>query len=63
MSNIVDIYSSLNAREIRNQTDMAVAKPQLAHLVSVIKTCGWQSNVLNPDTPVPSAAEGLQPKI
>jgi L-fucose isomerase len=60
MGKIVDIYIPLDARDICNQTVMPVAKSQLKHLISVIDECGWQANVLNPDNPIASVAEGLK---
>ena len=60
MSKSVDIYIPLDAREICNQTVMPVAKEQLKHLCTVIEECGWQVNLLNPDKPVSSVAEGLE---
>ncbi|MEJ5258723.1 MAG: hypothetical protein WHS88_00860 [Anaerohalosphaeraceae bacterium] len=60
MKKVVDIYIPLDAREKPNEVVMAVAKPQLEHLKKVIRSLGWQPNVLNPDKPVSSVAEGLR---
>ena len=60
MKKIVDIYIPLDAREKPNEVVMAVARPQLEHLKKVIRSLGWQPNVLNPDKPVSSVAEGLR---
>ncbi len=59
MSKVVDIYLPLDAREKPNSVVWPVAKKQLAHLVRVIRKCGWTPNVLNPRKPVSSVAEGL----
>ncbi len=56
----VDIYLPLDAREAPNQTVWPVATAQLGELVKVIGKCGWQANVLNPDKPVSSVAEGVR---
>lgn len=56
----VDIYLPLDARDAPNQTVWPVATAQLADLVRVIGKCGWQANVLNPEKPVSSVAEGVR---
>ena len=57
---IVDIYLPLDAREAANQTVWPVAATQLAELVKVVGKCGWQANVLTPEKPVASVAEGVR---
>ena len=56
---ICDIYLPLDAREAPNKTVWPVAMQQLQHLVKVIEGCGWKANVLNPEKPVSSVAEGV----
>jgi L-fucose isomerase-like protein len=56
----VDIYLPLDAREEANRTVWPVAMKQLAELKKVIEGCGWTANVLNPDRPVSSVAEGIE---
>jgi L-fucose isomerase-like protein len=56
----VDIYLPLDEREEPNRTVWPVAREQLAHLVKVIERQGWTANVLNPDKPVSSVAEGIR---
>jgi L-fucose isomerase-like protein len=60
MSKIVDIYLPLDSRESANREVWPVAVRQTADLVRVIKKCGWKANVLNPDRPVASVAEGMR---
>src|SRR5687768_6574188 len=57
---VVDIYMPLDAREAPNRTVWPVAMEQLTHLVKVISDCGWKANVLNPEKPVASVAEGIR---
>ena len=59
-SNVVDIYLPLDAREAPNRTVWPVAAKQLAEIVNVVEKCGWEPNVLNPDKPVSSVAEGIR---
>ena len=59
MKPVVDIYIPLDARPAANASVWPVAVPQLAELVEVIQKCGGQPNVLNPDKPVSSVAEGM----
>ncbi len=59
-SKTVDIYLPLDAREAPNRTVWPVATAQLAELTKVVEKCGWQANVLNPDKPVSSVAEGVR---
>jgi len=49
----------LDARDACNDTVMPVAKRQLKNLVAVIESMGWKANVLNPDKPISSVAEGI----
>ncbi|TAK54972.1 MAG: hypothetical protein EPO22_15025 [Dehalococcoidia bacterium] len=56
----VDVYLPLDARPAATETVWPVAKPQLDHLLSVIDKCGWQANVLTPERPVASVAEGVR---
>jgi L-fucose isomerase-like protein len=60
VSKIVDIYLPLDAREEANAVVWPVATKQLYCLVEAIQKCGWQANVLNPDKPVASVAEGIK---
>ena len=60
LNKIVDIYLPLDAREAPNRTVWPVATAQLGELVKVVGKCGWQANVLNPDKPVSSVAEGVR---
>lgn len=55
----VDIYLPLDEREDPNKTVWPVALEQLGHLKTVIEKCGWHANVLNPEKPVSSVAEGI----
>jgi L-fucose isomerase len=59
-SNVVDIYLPLDAREAPNRTVWPVARKQLAEIVKVVEQCGWVPNVLTPDKPVSSVAEGVR---
>lgn len=59
MNNIVDIYLPLDARQEANAVVWPVATQQLQHLMEVIRKCGWEPHVLNPDKPVASVAEGM----
>jgi L-fucose isomerase-like protein len=56
----VDIYLPLDAREAPNQTVWPVAARQLAEIVKVVERCGWNANVLTPEKPVSSVAEGIR---
>ncbi len=60
MSKTVDIYLPLDAREAPNKTVWPVATEQLKHLVQVIEKHGWKANVLNPEWPASSVAEGIR---
>lgn len=59
MKPVVDIYLPLDSRPEPNAEVWPVAARQLAELVDVIRGCGGQPNVLNPDKFVSSVAEGL----
>jgi len=59
MKPVVDIYIPLDARPAANASVWPVAVPQLAELVKMIQKCGGRPNVLNPDKPVSSVAEGM----
>lgn len=59
MNKIVDIYMPLDERDSANATVWPVAQKQLVDIIAVIEKCGWTANVLNPDKPVASVAEGL----
>ncbi len=56
----VDIYVPLDSRESANAEVWPVAGKQLREIVSVVEACGWRPNVLNPEKPVSSVAEGLR---
>lgn len=60
MKKVVDIYLPLDSREAANKEIWPVAIRQIVELVKVIKRCGWRANVLNPDKPVASVAEGMR---
>lgn len=60
MKRTVDIYLPLDSREEPNAIVWPVTIRQLDELVNVIKKLGWTPQVLNPDKPVASVAEGLQ---
>ena len=59
-SKTVDIYLPLDARDVPNRTVWPVATMQLAEIVKVVEKCGWEANVLTPDKPVSSVAEGVR---
>ncbi len=59
MKPTVDIFLPLDGRPEPNAEVWPVAARQLAELVDVIRRCGGQPNVLNPDRFVASVAEGL----
>lgn len=59
MKKVVDIYLPLDSRPTANKEVWPVAVRQAVELVKVIKKCGWKPNILNPDRPVSSVAEGL----
>lgn len=50
----------MDSRDEPNAEVWPVAKRQLAELASVIEKCGWEANVLNPEKPVASVAEGME---
>lgn len=60
MNKIVDIFLPLDSREEPNEQIWPVAQSQLENITKVIKQCGWQANVLNPDNPIASVAEGIK---
>jgi L-fucose isomerase-like protein len=60
MNKVVDIYMPLDSRDEPNAEVWPVATEQLGELIKVIKKCGWEAHVLNPNGPVTSVAEGLQ---
>jgi L-fucose isomerase-like protein len=60
MNKVVDIYIPLDSRDSANKEVWPVAVRQAVDLVQVIKRCGWRPNVLNPDRPVASVAEGIK---
>ena len=60
MNKVVDIYLPLDSRETANREVWPVAVRQTVELVQVIKKCGWKPNILNPDRPVASVAEGMR---
>ncbi|HOW86798.1 MAG TPA: hypothetical protein P5119_10180 [Candidatus Aminicenantes bacterium] len=59
MKPTVDIYIPLDSRPGPNAAVWPLASRQLAHLTEVIRKCGGQPNVLNPDKFVSSVAEGM----
>lgn len=60
MRKIVDIYMPLDERDSANAAVWPVAQKQLAEITAVITRLGWIPNVLNPDKPVSTVAEGLK---
>jgi len=60
MSKTVDIYIPLDSRESANAEVWPVALGQLEEIKCVVASCGWTPNVLNPDRPVSSVAEGMK---
>jgi L-fucose isomerase len=60
MRKVVDIYIPLDSRPAAIKEVWPVAVRQTVELVRVIKKCGWRANILNPDGPVASVAEGLR---
>ncbi len=60
MAKTVDIYLPLDARAEPNRVVWPVAMRQLRELVRVVERCGWTANVLNPDGPVSSVAQGVR---
>ena len=59
MSKIADIYLPLDERDVANAVVWPVATRQLKEIVKVVEKCGWTANVLNPNKPVQSVAEGI----
>lgn len=60
MKRIVDIYLPLDEREEANRVVWPKTKEQLAELLKVIKKCGFEANILNPEKPISSVAEGMK---
>jgi len=60
MAKVVDVYLPLDERDKPNEIVWPVATRQLKEIVKVIENCGWQPNVLNPEKPVSSVAEGIR---
>jgi L-fucose isomerase-like protein len=60
MSKTVDIYMPLDERDSANAAVWPVAKKQLKEIIAIIERSGWTPNVLNPEKPVSSVAEGLK---
>jgi len=60
MKRVVDIYLPLDSRDAPNAAVWPVAMRQLEALTKVIRACGWEPNVLNPDKFVSSVAEGIR---
>lgn len=56
----VDVYLPLDGRDRPNQVVWPVATSQLKELIQVIEGTGWRANVLNPDRPISSVAEGIR---
>ena len=49
MAKVCDIYLPLDERESANREVWPVAVPQLRQLEGVVRECGWEPNVLNPE--------------
>ncbi len=60
MNKIVDIYLPLDSRKEAIREVWPIATTQLKELTRVIEKCGWRANILNPDKPVTSVAEGMK---
>ena len=60
MKKIVDIYLPLDSRPAANAEVWPVAMRQMEDITRVVRGCGWEPHVLNPDKPVASVAEGLK---
>jgi len=60
MKKTVDIYMPLDSRDEPNRKIWPTAVRQLHELARVIKKCGWNARLLNPDKPVASVAEGFR---
>lgn len=60
MKKLVDIYLPLDEREEANRVVWPKTREQLAKLLKVIKKCGFEANVLNPEKPISSVAEGMK---
>jgi L-fucose isomerase-like protein len=60
MNKTVDIYLPLDSREKPNRAVWPLVSRQVEDLKKVIKKCGWNPHVLNPDKPVSSVSEGMQ---
>lgn len=60
MTQIVDIYMPLDARELCNEAIWPVAMEQFGEICKVIERCGWEVNLLNPDGFVASVAGGIE---
>lgn len=56
----VDIYIPLDSRGPAVAEVWPVAVRQLADLVQAVRDCGGEPNILNPDRPAQSVAEGLR---
>jgi L-fucose isomerase len=59
MKKVVDIYLPLDSRKGPNDEVWPVTTKQLGELVSVLEKCGWTANVLNPEGPITSVAQGM----
>jgi L-fucose isomerase len=59
-NNIVDIYMPLDSRDAPNAEIWPLAARQLEELVKVIRSLGWEPNLLNPDKFVASVSEGIK---
>ena len=56
MNKVVDIYMPLDSRDEPNAKVWPVAIQQLNELNTVIKKCGWEAHVRNPNGPVTNVA-------
>jgi len=59
MNKTVDIYLPLDSRKEPNDEVWPITMKQLGALVSVIEKLGWTANVLNPEEPITSVAQGM----
>lgn len=59
MNKTVDIYLPLDSRKAPNDEVWPITMKQLGALASVIEKLGWRANLLNPEGPITSVAQGM----
>jgi L-fucose/D-arabinose isomerase len=57
---VVDIYMPLDSRDAPNAEIWPLAARQLEELVKVIRSLGWEPNILNSDRFVSSVSQGIK---